>query len=129
MASATDDRGDRREAEETRGSRFFRPDVDIIENKEELLLLADMPGAQRDKIDVRFEGGKLAIHAPIASRRPAGTTYLIEEYEVGDYHRSFQVSEQIDAAQIKAEYAHGVLTLHLPKAEAAKPRKISVQAG
>ena len=51
---------------------------------------------------------------------------LLREYGVGDYYRSFQVSEAIDAGKISAEYADGVLTLHLPKAEAVKPRKIAV---
>ena len=54
--------------------------------------------------------------------------YLLREYGVGDFYRAFQVSEVIDPSRIQAEYSGGVLTLHLPKSEAAKPRKIAVQA-
>ena len=60
-----------------------------------------------------------------AARRPGGE-FLLHEYGVGDYYRTFQVSEAIDAGKISADYADGVLTLHLPKAEALKPRKIAV---
>ena len=60
--------------------------------------------------------------------RGDGQGYFLREYGVGDYYRSFQISEAIDAGKISAEYADGVLTLHLPKTEAVKPRKIAVSA-
>ncbi len=56
------------------------------------------------------------------------SAYLLREYGVGDFYRTFRVSEQIDASRIEAEYADGVLKLHLPKVEAVKPRKITVKA-
>lgn len=115
-------------AERTRSGCCYRPNVDILEEREELLVLADMPGAKSDTIDVKFEDGMLEIHAAVASRRGDDAEYLLREYGVGDYYRSFQVSEDIDAGRISAEYANGVLTLHLPKSEAVKPRKIAVNA-
>lgn len=113
-------------AERTRSGQFFRPNCDIVEREEELLVLADMPGARGEQIDIRFEDGTLTIHAPVEQRQGRETEYLLCEYGVGDYWRTFQVSEVVDASRISAEYADGVLTLHLPKAEAAKPRKIAV---
>ena len=83
-------------------------------------------GAKSDTIDVNFEDGTLEIHAAVTPRHDDGQTCLLQEYGVGDYYRSFQVSEAIDAGKISAEYADGVLTLRLPKTEAVKPRKIAV---
>ncbi len=115
-------------AERTRSGQFFRPNCDIVEREDELLVLADVPGARGDQIDVKFEDGTLSIHAPVDRRQGPETEYLLCEYGVGDYWRTFQVSEAVDASRISAEYADGVLTLHLPKAEALKPRKIAVTA-
>lgn len=115
--------------ERTRGDRCFQPHVDILEKPDELLVLADMPGVSAEDVDIEFENGTLTIDGRVAERRPAGRGYLVREYGVGDFHRSFQVSESIDAQRITAECRDGVLTLHLPKVEAVKPRKIAVRAG
>jgi HSP20 family protein len=115
-------------AERTRCGCCYRPNVDILEQKNELLVVADVPGAKSDTIDVKFEDGTLEIHAAVAPREGDGQNCLLREYGVGDYYRTFQVSEAVDAAKISAQYADGVLTLHLPKAEAVKPRKIAVSA-
>jgi HSP20 family protein len=113
-------------AERTRTGRCYRPNVDILEQEDELLVLADVPGAKGDAIDVKFEDGTLEIHAPVEPRQCDQQACLLHEYGVGDYYRSFQISETIDAGKITAQYANGVLTLHLPMAEAVKPRKIAV---
>jgi HSP20 family protein len=115
-------------AERTRSGCCYRPNVDILEQGDELLVVADVPGARSETIDVKFEDGMLEIQAAVEPRECDGHTCLLREYDVGDYYRSFQVSEAIDAGKISAQYADGVLTLHLPKAEALKPRKIAVAA-
>jgi HSP20 family protein len=116
-------------AEHTRSGRYYRPNVDILEQADELIVLADMPGASGDAIDVNFEDGNLTIHAKVDPRQDESTEYLVREYGVGDFYRTFRISEAIDASKITAQYADGVLTLHLPKAEEAKPRKIAVTMG
>lgn len=113
--------------EPTRAASYYRPNVDIVEQQGELLIVADMPGVSPERLDIQFEDGVLTIHGRVPPRQAEPPRYLLQEYGVGDFYRTFQVGEQIDAGRISAQYADGVLTLHLPKIEAAKPRKINVQ--
>jgi HSP20 family protein len=115
-------------AEHTRSGQYYRPQVDILEQSDGLLLRADVPGAKADQIDIRFEDGALILHAAVAPRQSAEQRFLLREYGVGDFYRTFQVNEAIDVGKISAEYREGVLTLRLPKTEAVKPRKITVKS-
>lgn len=115
-----------RVAEPTRTGPAFLPDVDILGGPEELLVVADVPGARGESIDVRFEEGTLTLSARVEPRAADETRWLLREYRVGDWHRSFRVGESIDATRIAAEFADGVLTLHLPKVAALKPRRVPV---
>ncbi len=120
--------GEVTQREPTRGGVRYRPAVDIVELSEELRVVADVPGANKEGIDINFEKGVLTIQAKVEPRHSEETDYLLREYGVGDYHRVFTVSENIDASRISAEYADGILTLHLPKSAAAQPRKIEVRS-
>jgi HSP20 family protein len=104
----------------------YTPRVDIRETEEESLLLADLPGVRPEDVDVRFDNGELIIDGRCAPRHE-GANYLLSEYGVGDFYRAFTISEQIDWQKISAELKNGVLTVHLPKAETVKPRKITVK--
>jgi HSP20 family protein len=115
--------------ERTWSGRYYTPNVDILETENELLVLADMPGSGAKEIDIRFEQGELTIHGKVPRRQSENSRFLVYEYGLGDFYRTFQISEAIDAERIAAEYRDGVLTLHLPKVERAKPRKIAVKAG
>src|SRR3954454_6100533 len=106
----------------------YTPRVDILETEEELLLFADLPGVQEDNVDIRFENGELTLHARRAQTE-VGRGQWLWENQTGDFFRAFRISEQVDASKIWAELKNGVLTLHLPKVEAAKPRKITVRGG
>ena len=117
------------EVEPTHCGRTYVPTVDIVENQDELLLIADVPGATDDGIDIDYERGRLTVQARVVPRQPPDrTNYLLQEYGVGDFCRSFQVGEGIDAGKIHAEIAEGVLTVHLPKAAELKPRRIEVKS-
>jgi HSP20 family protein len=131
MASETIQQGATAETtvpEHTRSGQIYRPDVDILEKGDELIILADMPGVKPDDIDIKFEDGTLTIYGRVTNGRLEREQFLLREYGIGDYYRTFRISEQIDPSKISAEMADGVLTLHLLKAEQAKPRKIKVDA-
>ena len=107
--------------------RYFVPQVDVVELPQEFVLTADLPGAVAETIDVDYVDGELRLHAPVAPRKASGR-YLLEEYAVGGYRRTFRLGKSIDASRISADYEGGVLTLRLPKLERVKPRKIAVEA-
>ena len=113
-------------ADHTRGV-VFEPRVDIAEVGDHLLLHVDLPGAKSEDVDVRFENGELQIRGKVT---PAATDqhFLLREYGVGDYYRAFSVTDDVDAEKIRADLKDGVLTVHLPKAEALKQRRIKVNA-
>jgi HSP20 family protein len=116
-------------AERIRGGRTYVPSVDIIETPDEIKVLADVPGSSPENIDINFENGLLTIQARIEEcQRPQNVRNLLREYGVGDFYRQFQIGEGIDASRIAAEVSQGVLTLHLPKSEEVKPKKIAVKA-
>lgn len=108
------------------GGLYFQPNVDIMENESELQLKADMPGTTAEDISVDYHNGTLTVYGKVKSRWLEDGRYLLNEYGVGDFHRSFEINELINQDKISAEYTDGVLVLHLPKAEAALPRKIQV---
>ncbi len=113
--------------EATRGGEYFSPRVDIYETAKELTLVADIPGVRPEDVDLRYENGELLLHGRIQSHAQTGTR-LLNEYEVGDFYRAFSIHESIDSGKISAECKNGVLTVHLPKVEAAQPKQISVKA-
>ena len=116
-------------AERTRGGYVYRPNVDIIEKTDALLLLADMPGTEAENVEINFEQGVLSVYARVNPRQEDDdTSHVIREYGVGDYARSFRIGEGIDSDKIEAEFSNGVLTLHLPKTAEVMPKKISVKA-
>ena len=111
--------------------RTFKPQVDVVEKGEALVVYADMPGCDADSIGVNFERGVLTVDAEVTPRHPEfeteGKERLVRgEYRTGNYHRSFEIGENIDASGIAATYEAGVLRLEIPKAEGAKPRRIQV---
>lgn len=107
--------------------RFVMPPVDIYETAEGLVLMADLPGVSKDRLQIRVEDNLLTIQGQVQHVVPGDR--LHREYELVNYFRQFELSERVDQSGIAANLKHGVLTLNLPKAEKAKPRQIEVQVG
>ena len=112
--------------EATIPARVFVPATDIFETDEALTVILEMPGVDKDKVDVKVENDVLKIEGWIDFSRYEGLQPVYTEYNIGNYARSFQLSSKIDQDRISAELRDGVMTLVLPKSEKAKPRKISV---
>ncbi len=100
------------------------PLVDIYENEDEILLHIDMPGVDKKDIAVNIDNGKLSL----AGVRTIPTSGAVQWEDFGDveYQRTFSVPQSIDVSKVNAEMKEGVLRLHLPKSEAAKPRQIEI---
>ena len=114
--------------ERIRNVKTFVPRVDIYETREALFLIADMPGVDDKTVDVELEKNILTISGRVDDGKVKDHTLVFSEYEVGDYERTFTLSDEIDREKIKATVKQGVLRLELPKAEKVKPKKIAIQA-
>lgn len=116
-------------AETTRPGLVFTPSVDIFETEKEMTLLADMPGVKPEDLNIDLRDNVLTLEGDVAPFEGAEEEDLFVEYEIGKYHRQFNLSEVIDQSRIDASLNDGVLRLTLPKVEKATPRKITVSAG
>ncbi|MCL5024495.1 MAG: Hsp20/alpha crystallin family protein [Nitrospirae bacterium] len=116
------------QGERTRQRRVYTPDVDIMEKKDEMVVIADMPGVDEKSVDVTLDKNVLTIHGRVDAEIPENHKLLLSEYGIGDFQRTFTLSDEVDRDRIRATVKNGVLKLVLPKAEAAKMRKIPIQA-
>jgi HSP20 family molecular chaperone IbpA len=105
-------------------SRTIAPPVDIFELADGLVAVADLPGVDKSGVDVRVEDDILTIVGKAQGRAPGDSVY--REFQLVNYYRQFQLGEAVDQDKIRADLKSGVLTIQLPKAEKAKPKRISV---
>ena len=113
--------------ETTIPARVFLPNADIYETNDALNVVLEMPGVEKNSVEIRVEDGVLKIDGRLDFSKYQGLQPLYTEYNVGHYSRSFRLSSKIDQNKIGAELKDGVLSLVLPKVEEAKPRSIQVQ--
>jgi HSP20 family protein len=92
-------------------ARLITPNVDVFQNADGYLVVADLPGTKKEELEVRVEGRKLTFGGPIGD---------------GKFHREFQLPRDVNSEDIGADLDNGVLTLTLPKLEAARPRRIEI---
>jgi len=116
------------EAERTRDCPAFTPRADIYEANDRIVIVADMPGVDEMSVDITLEKNVLTINGYVEPVEPEGYALAYAEYRVGDYVRSFTLSNQIDQEKIEATLKDGVLHLTLPKIEPTS-KKIAVKAG
>jgi len=116
------------DVERTRARRCFVPRTDIYEIGDDMYLAVDMPGVEDKSVDITLERNVLTINGYVDPIYPENYQMAYAEYNVGDYQRSFRLSDDIDRDRIEATVKDGVLRLRLPKADTAKARKIGVTA-
>lgn len=114
--------------ERTKPGALYIPNVDICEDKDSLVLYADVPGAGEGDIKVTLENDILTIEAKVAPEKRDMHRLVYAEYGIGDFYRSFTITEAVDRDKIEARLKDGVLKIILPKAEASKPKQIRIQA-
>jgi HSP20 family protein len=114
--------------ERTRPRKVYTPAVDILEKKDQIIVTADMPGVDERSLDITLEKNILTINGRVEPDLLEGYRLTFSEYGIGDYQRAFTISEEVDRDRIEASVKNGVLRLTLPKAAAARTRKIAVSA-
>ena len=107
--------------------RIFLPTADIYETQDALTVTLEIPGVEKDKVEVSVEDGVLKVEGRLDFSKYQGLQPLYTEYNVGNYSRSFRLSSKIDQSSISAELKDGVLSLVLPKVQEVKPRTIPLK--
>ena len=109
--------------------RLFVPRSDVYETDEAIVVVAEMPGVDRDNVEITLEKNVLTISGRVSDESPEGYRLVLNEYGSGDFERRFALSQTVDREGIAAEVKGGILTLTLPKAREAQPRRIEVKSG
>jgi len=113
----------------TNNQRYLIPEIDIYENDNEFYLTAEMPGVDKDGVDVNVEDDQLRIIGRVSEQMKGllqKGKLTRQEYYLNDYRRTFNLAHSVNVANISATMDNGVLTVVLPKSESIKPRKIEV---
>lgn len=114
--------------ETTSGGRIYRPLTDIMETADGVTLMLEMPGVAASDVDVTLEKRVLTIRGKVHPTAPETLQLAYAEYGEGDFERSFTLSDDFDPDKIDASVVNGVLTLKLPRAAEAQPKKIAVKS-
>lgn len=123
MIPARDDSSD------VRPQLLFNPPIDIYETPDGLVLYADLPGVDSDGLDLQVQDNRLTLFGRVSPDETASSPVLHQEYHVGNFLRSFILSDEVDHDRIQAKLTNGVLRIELPRAARGKPRRIEVSGG
>ena len=105
---------------------LFTPPIDIYETEDGLVLYADLPGVTKEGLDLQVQDNRLTLFGRVSQRAPEDGQMVHEEYQEGDFLRSFILSDEVDHEHISARLNNGVLRVELPRATRSKPRRIEV---
>ena len=106
--------------------KYVSPFVNIYETDDEFVLIANMPGLLRDDLKVKVEEDSLIMFGKIDYDKQVNKNYILNELEIGNYYRRFNISDSVNRDRIEAKYDNGQLIVNLPKNEKIKPRKIDI---
>jgi HSP20 family protein len=112
--------------EKTVPARYFVPNTDIYETEDALVVVMEIPGVEKEQVEINLENDTLRVEARIDYGKYEGLDPLYTEYNIGHFARAFTLSNKIDQTQIAADLGDGVLTLTLKKAKEAQPRRIAI---
>ena len=110
-----------------RSDAALMPPVDVIEDSTGITLRADLPGVPKEKLKLQVEAGTLTIEGEVSIPMPESMEATYAEISVPRFRRVFTLSKELDTGKVSAEFKHGVLSLRIPKAEHAQPRRIDVK--
>ena len=110
-----------------RSDAALMPPVDVIEDSAGITLRADLPGVPKEKLKLQVEAGTLTIEGEVSIPMPEGMEATYAEVSVPRFRRVFTLSKELDTGKVSAEFKHGVLSLRIPKAEHAQPRRIDIK--
>lgn len=114
--------------ENTKGIKYYRPAVDVIEYNDEIKCIFDIPGSDKDKIDINITDDIMTLTAEVTSNIPEKAKIIHQEYKTGAYKRSFTIGNKVDRNNVNAAYKNGVLTVTLKHLEEVKPKQIEIKA-
>lgn len=117
------------ESETRREEPTLMPPVDVVEDTQGITLYADLPGVPKDRLGIQIEDDTLVLEGEVKLNLPEGMQATHAEVGLPRYRRVFTLSKELDSDKVSASFEHGVLTLRIPKAEHAQPRKVAVQIG
>ena len=106
---------------------WVAPIVDIFESEDDFTLIANMPGVKKENVKIKIEDGSLLIMGKVDYEHLLNREYVLNESQIGNFYRKFQISDSIDDSKIEAKLENGQLIVHLPKHERVKPKNIEIK--
>jgi len=116
-----------KEDKDVRNDAALMPPVDVIEDRDGITLYADLPGVPKDRLHLKVEAETLTLEGELGLAMPQGMEASHAEVGLPRFRRVFTLSRDLDTERVSAKFEHGVLSLRIPKAAHAQPRRIDIK--